>query len=40
MAYGTRLVRIDQMLGFGIRLDIAGFLLLVVVGVLLLPLVR
>ncbi|HET6582564.1 MAG TPA: DASS family sodium-coupled anion symporter [Nannocystaceae bacterium] len=40
MAYGTRLVKIDQMLGFGIRLDLAGLALLAIVGVLLLPLVR
>jgi sodium-dependent dicarboxylate transporter 2/3/5 len=39
MAYGTRLVKIDQMLGFGIRLDLAGFLLLVIVGLTLIPLV-
>jgi sodium-dependent dicarboxylate transporter 2/3/5 len=39
MAYGTRLVKIDQMLGFGIRLDIAGFLVLVIVGLTLVPLV-
>ena len=39
MAYGTRLVKIDQMLGFGIRLDLAGFVLLVIVGLTLVPLV-
>ena len=39
MAYGTRLVKIDQMLAFGIRLDLAGFVLLVIVGLTLVPLV-
>jgi len=39
MAYGTQLVKIDAMLGFGIRLDLAGYLVLVVVGAVLLPLV-
>jgi len=39
MAYGTRLVKIEQMLGFGIRLDLAGLVVLVFVGLVLVPLV-
>jgi sodium-dependent dicarboxylate transporter 2/3/5 len=39
MAYGTRLVRIDQMLGFGVRLDLIGFAVLVIAGLTLVPLV-
>jgi sodium-dependent dicarboxylate transporter 2/3/5 len=39
MAYGTKLVRIEQMLGFGIRLDLAGLVVLTIVGLTLVPLV-
>jgi sodium-dependent dicarboxylate transporter 2/3/5 len=39
MAYGTRLIRIESMIGVGVRLDAIGFVVLVAAGVLLLPLV-
>ncbi len=35
MAYGTRLLRIDTMVAFGIRLDLLGFLVLAVAGAVL-----
>lgn len=39
MAYGTRMIRIDAMMRTGIRLDLLGYALLMVVGVALVPLV-
>jgi solute carrier family 13 (sodium-dependent dicarboxylate transporter), member 2/3/5 len=38
MAYGTRLIRLDTMLGFGIRLDLLGYVLLMLAGLFVLPL--
>src|SRR5690606_20380628 len=39
MAYGTRMIRIDTMLRFGFRLDLIGYVVLMLAGLLLLPLV-
>ncbi|HWB80984.1 MAG TPA: SLC13 family permease, partial [Nannocystaceae bacterium] len=39
MAYGTRMIRVESMIAFGIRLDALGFVVLALVGTLLLPLV-
>lgn len=39
MAYGTRLIRVDAMLGIGVRLDAWGLLVLVLAGALFVPLV-
>jgi sodium-dependent dicarboxylate transporter 2/3/5 len=39
MAYGTRLVRVDAMLAIGVRLDLAGLVVLGLAGALLVPLV-
>ena len=38
MAYGTRMIRIDAMLAFGIRLDLIGYLVLMLTGLVLLHL--
>jgi solute carrier family 13 (sodium-dependent dicarboxylate transporter), member 2/3/5 len=37
MAYGTRTIRLDTMLAFGIRLDLLGYVLLMIAGSFLLP---
>lgn len=37
MAYGTRMIRLDSMVRIGLRLDLAGFVVLVASGLLLLP---
>ncbi len=39
MAYGTRMIRVESMIAFGVRLDVLGFVVLAIVGVVLLPLV-
>lgn len=38
MAYGTRMIRIDSMIAFGVRLDLIGYALLMLAGLVLLPL--
>jgi solute carrier family 13 (sodium-dependent dicarboxylate transporter), member 2/3/5 len=37
MAYGTRMIRLDTMLSFGLRLDLLGYVLLLLAGLLVLP---
>ena len=39
MAYGTRMVRLDAMVRFGVRLDFAGYAILMLAVVGLLPFV-
>lgn len=39
MAYGTRMIRIDTMIAFGFRLDLIGYVLVMLAGLLVLPLV-
>ncbi|MBL4684937.1 MAG: DASS family sodium-coupled anion symporter [Nannocystaceae bacterium] len=39
MAYGTRMIRIDTMMRIGIRLDLIGYAILMLVGVAIVPLV-
>ena len=40
IAYGTGKIRIGTMLRFGVVLDVAGLIIIVTVGALLLPLLR
>ncbi|MBC8073405.1 MAG: DASS family sodium-coupled anion symporter [Deltaproteobacteria bacterium] len=40
MAYGTRMIRVESMIAFGVRLDVIGFVVLALVGTVLLPLLE